>query len=989
MAAAWFGMLGPMDVRVAGRPLALHGPRQERTLAALLLDADRVVTVDRLVDVVWEEPPASARRQIQDLVTRLRRTLADAGAAPGVITTQRAGYLLRPGERGLDARAFESLTAAARQTARTDPAGAVAGYREALSLWRGPFLAGVRGRAFEGAARIWQERRLAAVEECLALELSLGRHHEVTAEALTLVEQHPVRESLVELLMRALHGAGRLADALDAYRALRRRLADELGLDPGAGLRRLHDTLLRSQTVASGPASAPASASGSASGSASEPASGHVAAMLPPGVYGFVGRAAELARLDALLAAAGEQPAAVVVAAVTGTAGVGKTALAVHWAHRVRDRFPDGQLYVNLRGFDQSGRPMTPVEAMRVFGDALGAPANRVPASPEAWTGLYRSLLAGRRMLIVLDNARDAEQVRPLLPGAPGCLVLVTSRDQLSGLVAAEGAHPLRLDLLSVPEARELLARRLGGERVAAEPGAAAEIIERCARLPLALAVIAARAATHPGFPLAVIADELPPVHCDHAPHAGHAGHAEHAGQYGGPAAGLYANLDAFDADGPGTQLRLVFSWSHQGLSGGAGRLFRLLGLHPGPDLSLPAAAGLAGLPAARARALLGELCRAHLLSQHVPGRYTFHDLLRAHAVELVQELTPEAERRAATRRLLDHYLHTARTAATLLNPHRDPLPAPPPTPQTTHEKPPSGGGTTYHEPPSGGGAVFEESAGGALAWFTAECAVLVAAVARAAALGFDAHAWQLAWTLADFLDRRGMRHEHLAVQTTALAAARHAGDRLGQACVHGNLGWANTAIDRFDDARAHFRLALDLYGELGDPTGQARVHGNLSTMYSIQGRHQDALHHVTQALTLYRAAGHLTGQARALNAVGWFHAQLGDQEQALAHCRQALDLHRRLGDVLGQANSCDSLGYACHLLGRHEEAVSWYERAVELFREAGDRYHQADTLTRLGDTLHAAALPDAAADTWRQALTLLEALAHPSAAEVRTRLTG
>ncbi|MFI6177833.1 AfsR/SARP family transcriptional regulator [Nonomuraea sp. NPDC051191] len=981
MATTWFGLLGPMDVRVAGRPLALHGPRQERTLAALLLDADRVVTVDQLVDVVWEEPPASARRQIQDLVTRLRRTLADAGAAPGLITTQRAGYLLRPGERGLDARTFESLTAAARQTARADTAAAVAGYREALSLWRGPFLAGVRGRAFEGAARIWQERRLAAVEECLTLELSLGRHHEVIAEALELVERHPFRESLVELLMRALHGAGRLADALDAYRALQQRLADELGLDPGADLRRLHDLLLRSQTEAVPPVPpvppVPAAQ-----------VSGYVAAMLPPGVYGFAGRAAELARLDSLLAAAGEQPDAVVIAAVTGTAGVGKTALAVHWAHRVRDRFPDGQLYVNLRGYDQSGRPTTPVEAMRVFADALGAPANRVPSTPEAWTGLYRSLLAGRRMLIVLDNARDADQVRPLLPGAPGCLVLVTSRDQLPGLIAAEGAHPLRLDLLSVPEARELLSRRLGGERVAAEPGATAEIIDRCARLPLALAVIAARAAGHPGFPLSAIAGELPVVH---------------------------DNLDAFDADGPGTQVRLVLSWSHQGLGAEAGRLFRLLGLHPGPDLGLPAAARLAGLPVARTRPLLAELCRAHLLSQHAPGRYSFHDLLRAHAVELVQALTPEAERRAATRRLLDHYLHAAHAAAILLNPHRDPIPLIPAEPDPRRSALPEGrsvlpdgrsalpegrsvlpdgrsalpeGGSVLPEGGSvlpEGGPVDREAAS---AWFAAECAVLVAAVNLAAAQGFDTHAWQLAWTLADFLDRRGMRHEHLAVQTAALAAARRGGDRSGQACVHGNLGWANTAIDRFKDARTHFLLALDLYGELGDPTGQARVHGNLSTMYSWKGHHRDALDHATRALTLYRAAGHPTGQARALNAAGWFHAQLGDQEQALDHCRQALDLHRRLGDVLGQANACDSLGYACHRLARHEEAVSWYERAVELFHEAGNRYHQADTLTRLGDTLHAAALPDAAADKWRRALTLLEDLDHPSAADVRTRLT-
>ncbi|MFI6924621.1 AfsR/SARP family transcriptional regulator [Nonomuraea spiralis] len=924
MATAWFGMLGPMDVRVGGRRVALHGPRQERTLAALLLDADRVVTVDQLVDVVWEEPPASARRQIQDLVTRLRRTLVDAGAAPGLITTQRAGYLLHPGERGLDARTFESLTAAARQTARADTAAAVAGYREALSLWRGPFLAGIRGRAFEGAARIWQERRLAAVEECLALELSTGRHHEVTAEALELVEQHPYRESLVELLMRALHGTGRLADALDAYRALQKRLADELGLDPGADLRRLHDTLLRSQTEAV-PVAHPA---------------GHVAAMLPPGVYGFAGRAAELARLDSLLAAAGEQPAGVVIAAVTGTAGVGKTALAVHWAHRVRDRFPDGQLYVNLRGFDQRGRPTSPVEAMRVLVDALGVPANRVPATPEAWTGLYRSLLAGRRMLIVLDNARDAEQVRPLLPGAPGCLVLVTSRDQLSGLIAAEGAHPLRLDLLSVPEARELLARRLGGERVAAEPDATAEIIARCARLPLALAVIAARAAVHPGFPLAAIAGELPVAH---------------------------DNLDAFDADGPGTQLRCVFSWSHQGLSAEAGRLFRLLGLHPGPDLSLPAAGSLAGLPVALARPLLAELCRAHLLTQHAPGRYTFHDLLRAHAVELVQALAPEPERRAATRRLLDHYLYAAHAAALLLNPVRDPISTVPP-----------GDGTVREE------AVDDRAA---LAWFTAECAVLVAAVSHAADQGFDTHAWQLGWALADFLNRRGMRHEHLAVQTTALAAARRGGDRLGQAYTHVNLGWANTAADRFEEARGHFLLALDLYADLGESTGLARVHGNLSTMYGWKGHHQDALGHAVQALTLYREAGHLTGQARALNAVGWFHAQLGDQEQALDHCRQALDLHQRLDDRLGQANSCDSLGYACHRLGRHEEAVSWYERAVELFRDAGDRYHQADTLTRLGDTLDEAALPDAAACAWRQALVLLEELEHPSAAHLRTRL--
>ncbi|WP_246366578.1 AfsR/SARP family transcriptional regulator [Nonomuraea rhodomycinica] len=791
MATAWFGILGPMDVRVDGRPVALHGPRQERTLAALLLDADRVVTVDQLVDVVWEEPPASARRQIQDLVTRLRRTLVDAGAPADLITTRRAGYLLRPGERGLDARAFESAAALARRTARQDPAGAVAGYREALSLWRGAFLAGISGRTFEAAARIWQERRIAAVEECLALELSLGRHHEVTAEALELVEQHPFRESLVELLMRALHGAGRLADALDVYRLLRKRLADELGLDPGPGLRGLHDTLLRSQAE-------PAVAS--------VRAAGPVAAMLPPDVYGFTGRDRELARLDALLATAAEQPTALVIAAVTGAPGVGKTALAVHWAHRVRDRFPDGQLYVNLRGFDQSGRPMTPVEAMRAFLDALGVAADRVPAAIEAQTGLYRSLLAGRRMLVVLDNARDAEQVRPLLPGAPGCLVLVTSRDQLPGLIAAEGAHPLRLDLLSDTEARDLLARRLGGERVAADPGATAEIIERCARLPLALAVIAARAATHPDFPLAAIAGELPAVH---------------------------DNLDAFHAGGPGTQVRCVFSWSHQALSAEAARVFRLLGLHPGPDLGVPSAAALAGLPVERARPLMAELCRAHLLTQPSPGRYTFHDLLRAHAVELTQAFTPEAERRAAEHRLLEHYLRTAHAAALLLNPHRHPvLPAP------------SGAEAAGERPRD------RETA---LAWFTAESAVLVAAIAQAADHGFDSHAWQLAWAVADFLDRRGMRHEHLAVHTTALAAARRAGDLRGMACAHGHLGRAGAAADRLEEARSHFELALDLHQRLGDLLGQAGACDGLGHVCHRLGRHEEAASWYERAAELHQ----------------------------------------------------------------------------------------------------------------------------------------
>ncbi|MEV8632286.1 BTAD domain-containing putative transcriptional regulator [Streptosporangium sp. NPDC051023] len=939
----WFGILGPLEVKVNGRPITLHGPRQERALAALLLSADQVVPIDRLVDVVWEEPPASARRQVQDLVTRLRRTLVAAGAAPDLITTRRAGYLLRPDDGGLDTGTFTGLVTSARETVPVDAAAAVAGFRGALLLWRGRPLAGIDGRAFETAAETWQERRLAVVEECLALELSLGRNREVVAEAMALVEQHPFRESLVGLLMRALHDAGRLADALEAYRALRGRLADELGLDPCADLNRLHDTLLSSEPEAREPpephprdVSAPVTvrASAAPASQARQPA-----ALLPLDVYGFVGRTAELERLDALLDTAEYQPTAVVVSALSGTVGVGKSTLAVHWAHRVRHRFPDGQLYVNLRGVAQ-GRAATPSEAVRGFLDALGVTAEQMPRTLEAKVGLYRSLLTDRRILVVLDNARDAEQVRPLLPGSPSCLVVVTSRNQLPGLVAAEGAHPLCLDLLTDAEARELLARRLGAARVAAEPEAVEEIIARCARLPLALAVVAARAAIHSGFPLAALANELREAR---------------------------GGLDAFDEGDPDTQVRAVFSCSYHALGPGAARLFRLLGLHPGPDIALAAAASLAGMPVARVRPLLAELTRAHLLTQHAPGRYTFHDLLRAYATELAHGLDPEPEHRTALHRLFDHYLRTAHTAALLLSPHRAPLSPPPPLPEVVPEE--------------------ISDLGQALSWFIAERTVLLTVIPQAAGAGFDTHTWQIAWALTDFLDRRGCWLNQAAIHESALAAARRACDLAGQAHVHRDLGWAYTRLDRHDEADAHFRSALHLYGRLGDHSGKADTHGTLSTAFSQRGRHQDSLHHAQQALGLYEAVGHRAGRARALNAVGRHHALLGDHHSALTYSAQALQVLNELGDRQGQADVWDCLGYAHHHLGQHRQAITCYRRALGLFREAGHRYHEAGTLTRLSESHAAAGDPDAAHEAWQEALSILDTFSHPGADQVRTRL--
>jgi len=664
-------------------------------------------------------------------------------------------------------------------------------------------------------------------------------------------------------------------------------------------------------------------------------------AQLPRDVAGFAGRGEQLARLDALLGSgATEAPAAVVISAVSGTAGVGKTALAVHWAHRVADRFPDGQLYVNLRGFDPGGQVLAPAVAVRGFLDALEVPAERIPPSVEAQAALYRSLLAGRRVLVVLDNARDAEQARPLLPGTGTALVLVTSRSQLSSLVAVDGAHPLTLDLLTEGEARELLARRLGPDWVAAEPAAVEQIVGCCARLPLALTIAAARA-EQTGFPLAMLAAELAEVR---------------------------GRLDVLDAGDAAGQVRAVFSWSYTALSSAAAGLFRLLGLHPGPDISAAAVASLAGLAPAETRRLLAELVRATLLTEHTPGRYGFHDLLRAYAVDLTHAVDPDHLRRAALGRMLDHYLHTAHTAARLLHPHREPIP--------------------LALTPPASGVTPEQLAeyGQAMAWLAAEHTVLLASVRLAAEAGFDIHCWQLAWTLTTFLDRRGHWHDRRTTWQTALTAAGRL-DPAAQAYAHRDLAAAHTRLGRYPDAHIHLQHALRLYTHIGDHTGRARTHGALGVLWVRQGRPEQALDHSRQALALFRAAGHRRGQAHALNAVGWCHVLLGDHQQALTCCLQALTLLQEFGDRDGQAVAWDGLGYAHHHLAQHTQAADCYQHALDLSRDLGDRCLEAIVLTHLGDTRHAVGDPTAARTAWTQALDILTDLDDPDTHAVRAKL--
>jgi DNA-binding SARP family transcriptional activator/tetratricopeptide (TPR) repeat protein len=910
-------VLGPVEVAVAD--VSLDFGRLERTLLAVLAaHARRVVSADRLVTGLWgQRPPASARNRVQALVSSIRRTLGESG---GLILTRPPGYLMAVDQERYDADRFEDLVRAGRAAAGQGKlADAVRDLGAALALWHGPAFDGVASDLVRVEATRLDELRWAAFAEWADARLATGDHERLIIELTGPVAAEPLREGLRGKLMLALYRCGRQADALRVYAEGAAVLAEEHGLDPSAELQRLRQAILVDD---------PALMNGRRAEVAARPAAAPVPAQLPMAVRGFTGRAALLDRLDGLLA--GDGATAVVVSAMSGAAGVGKTALAVHWAQRVTHHFPDGQLYLNLRGFDPGGSAMSPAEAIRRLLDAFQVPPGRVPVSFDAQIGLYRSLLAGKRVLVVLDNARDAEHVRPLLPGAPGCLAVVTSRNQLTGLVAAEGAVPLALDLLSPAEARDLLANRLGADRVAAEPAAVDDIIESCARLPLALAIVAARAAVNATVPLTAVAGQL-----------------------------RRARLDGLDGGDPFTDVRAVLSWSYQVLDAESARLFRLLGLHPGPDIAAPAVASLAGRTAAQVRPLLAELAGAHLVTEHAPGRYTFHDLLRAYATELVHTADPDAERRAAAARMLDHYLHTAHAAALLLQPHREPI-----------------------VPLAAGAAEPLADYAQAVGWLTAEQPVLLALVQRS-----DSHAWQLAWTLTTFLSRRGNWRDLAVSHRSALVAAQRRADRAGQAHAHRGIALASIELGHDDDAENHHHAALQLFTEVGAQTGQAQTHLDLALVRERQGRHADALEHAHQALELFRRAGNRFGQANALNAVGWHAAMLGEFEQTLVHCELALTTLRQMGDRFGQAATSDTLGYAHHHLGHHRQAVIHYQQALDLSRTLGDRYHEAVVLIHLGDLHRDAGAPAAAHAAWQGALETLEQLGHPDAEQVRAKL--
>lgn len=923
-------VLGPLEISDGGDTRRVGAAKQRGLLAALVVRAGSPVSVDRLVEELWDESvPASAVNLIQGYVGRLRRAMGDRNGT--LLRTQAPGYRLVLSDGELDVRRFETLIARGR-SALGDGDCRLASQLlvEAQRLWRGePFTDVPATAAVRAETDRLEQLRLTALEARIDADLGLGRSAELVPELQMLTAAHPWLERFWAQLMLALCRCGRQAEALAAYRRLHRLLDDELGVEPSAPVRDLHQRILTDDPSLH-------------TGQAAHRESAVVPRQLPAGISDFTGRTDLLAQLDALLPSDDtEPPAAVVISAITGTAGIGKTTLAVHWAHRIAARFPDGQLYVNLRGFDPIGRAVDASEVVRGSLDALGVPPARMPIEVEEQAALYRSLLADRRLLVVLDNARDAEQVRPLLPGSPGCLVLITSRNRLESLIAAEAARLVQVDLLTTEEAQHLLAARLGTDRVAAEPEAVNAIVSSCARLPLALTIVAARAVTHPHFSLTALAAELDAAQ---------------------------AGLEPFATTDTVTDLRAVFSWSYRQLNPEARRLFRLLGLHPGPDITAPAAASLAGQPLTSVRRLLSDICRAHLLAERLPGRYTFHDLLRAFAAELTDHTDTEADQRSAVHRMLDHYLHTARVASRLYNPGLLPL-------------------DRFADPGAGVAIEHLADADQAGAWFAAELPVLLQLAGLARQRGLDQYTWRLAGALTDYLTRLGQWRVQLTLQRAGLEAALRLGDVVGQMRTRRGLAFMLIQLGRNDEADSHLREALELARESGDAEELANTHHGLAFAASRRGRIDLAVDHKEQSEELLRTVGNPEAHVIALTDAGWYHALAGHYDKALDYGHRALALLDKREYRHGEAVTTHGLGYASHHLGRYDEAAAYYERALHAARAANDREIEAIILDHVGDNHAAVGDHDAALGTWRQTLDIFDELGHQDAETVRSKL--
>ena len=915
--AAEFCLLGPALVRCEGRIVPVPTGKQQAVLVTLLLNPNRVVTTAMLTDALWGlEPPPSAAPTIRNYVKRLRRTLLPIG--PDRISTQPGGYAIRADPAEVDLFRFEQLVAAMHAAKRASSWEQVRSHATAaIALWRGQPFAGTGSEVLElrEAPRL-VEMWLDAVQARAEADLHLSGPAAVIPELRRLRHDQPLREKISELLMLALYQSGRQAEALAVYTEARAVLVEETGAEPGAELRALQRRILAADPELTSQASPKV-----------------VPRELPGAVRDFTGRGTELAMLTGFLADAdGRAAQTVLISAISGTAGVGKTALALHWAHAVAERFPDGQFYVNLRGYDP-GQPVAAGDALAGFLRALGVPGQDIPAEAAERAARYRSLLAGRRVLVVLDNASSAEQARPLLPATAGSLAVVTSRDDLAGLVARDGARRLELDLLPTADAVRLLRTLIGG-RVEDDPAAAEQVALQCARLPLALRVVAELAVARPWISLREMTEEL---------------------------ADQRRRLDLLDAGlDQDTMVRAVFSWSCRRLDVATVRAFRLASLHPGPDFDSYLVAAITGSTVDQADGVLARLVRGHLIHPVAPGRYGIHDLLRAYARALAAEQDGTDGEQAALTLLFDYYLNTAAAAMDALYPveqHRRPG-APPPPPESSR---------------------LVTQAAGARAWLDAERVNLVAVAVHAARTDWPGHATRLATTLFRDLITCG----HLAEATTIFGCARDAARRSGDGAAEGEaligLGAVAGRRGQYPRAAGYFLRALPLFRDAGDQLGEARTLCNIGLIDGIQGRYRQAVSRYRQALALGRMTEDLLSQARCLDNLGLLELRRGHLRQAAAHHRQAMLLHRGMGNSQGEANALANLGSIDLRLGYLHDAGERHRRALTIFREASDRTGEALSLAALGDIGLRQGRLDEAIGHQRQALTLFREIGDDS----------
>jgi DNA-binding SARP family transcriptional activator len=949
-----FRLLGPLEVWTGQDWSGIGAPKWRALLAALLLNPGQAVSTDRLCAELWgDDPPERAVNLVSVYVLRLRRLLGDPEGH--VLITRAPGYqlLVQPGD--VDAELFETLVAAGRN-ALGDGDGSFAAEElaKALELWRGRALADLAPSPLVAAeADRLEESRLAALELRIEADLVCGRHAQVVSELRRLLSDQPLREGLWSLLIRALDGAGRHAEALAAYGRARAVISEELGVDPGPELQRLYRDMLSADAPPQRPPpgaepARPAPETGNGAGPVTVPpprrpgpgsSSRRVPAQLPADVADFTGRGRHLAQLRGLVARPGDDNGAVAVAVVAGTPGLGKTALAIHAAHALRQEFRDGQLYVSLRG--GSEQPVPPDEVLARFLRDLGVDGARVPVDAEERGAMYRTRLAERQMLTVLDDARDAAQVRPLLPGTGSCAVIVTSRHRLSDLA---GSRLVDLDVLDDSEAAELFTRIIGAERAEAEPEAVREVLASCAGLPLAIRIAGARLTARRNWTIRTLANRL---------------------------ADQQRRMDELTAGD--LAVRACFQVSFDALPRRGGRevdpahAFRMLGVWQGLSVSLRAAAALIGEAEIPVTDALEVLVDANLLESPAPERYRLHDLLRAYAAERALADEPEQAISDASRWLLDWYLRTADAAASVVAPLRDRVPLEPAGPGV--------------EP-----TVFA-SAELALAWVEEERANLVTATRQAAALGLHDVAWKLPVAVMVCFDRLGYRTEWLATHHIALDSARETGDRSGEARVLNNLGMV-LGEQRAADAVGYFQQALAIYTEISDEIGQAKTANNLAYSYALLGRHEEAIAALTEVIDLQRRVGQRYGEAVALCNLGEAYRELGRLDEAIGACQEALAAAGEIGATRDEGYALYGLGRAYLDLQQPAQAADFLEQAQVIHNAAGDRNGQAQDLRYLGLAYLRDGRAAQARERWERSYRLFRRLEDQAQAEqVRSHL--